>query len=277
MKISRPLLAVLLLLVVAASATAHDLFLRPDSFFVPSNARVQVAVLNGTFDDSENAVDPARLADLALVTPAGRRALPHADWRAAGTRTMLRLRTDGPGTFLVGASTTPRSLTLTAADFKTYLEEDGLTDIRDARERAGEAGRAATERYSKHVKALLQVGARHDSGYAAVLGYPAEIVPLENPYTLHGGDTLRVRCLVDGRPAASQEVLVGGRSARTRRGAASRRFPELRLRTDAEGIARVPMPAPGQVYVKFIHMVPMHGQDGLDYESKWATLTFAVR
>jgi uncharacterized GH25 family protein len=94
-----------------------------------------------------------------------------------------------------------------------------------------------------------------------VLGYAAEIVPLENPYTLGRGAPLRVRCLVDGRPVANQTVLWGGALA------------QRSTRTDADGVAQVTLDAAGRWYVKFIHMVRAT-QPGLDYESKWATLTF---
>jgi hypothetical protein len=39
---------------------------------------------------------------------------------------------------------------------------------------------------------------------------------------------------------------------------------------------RVPILTAGQHFAKFISMVPAD-ESGLDYESKWATLTFEVR
>jgi hypothetical protein len=41
-------------------------------------------------------------------------------------------------------------------------------------------------------------------------------------------------------------------------------------------VAQVTLDAAGKWYVKFIHMVRAT-EPGLDYESKWATLTFEVR
>lgn len=120
------------------------------------------------------------------------------------------------------------------------------------------------------MKALLQVGAVRSGGYDVVLGYPAELVPLDNPYRLGVGGVLRVRALVDGAPVPGQTVLAGGRTAA---GAAIR---ERAVRTDAAGVARIPIRSRGAWYVKFIRMVPVRG-DSVDYESKWATLTFGVR
>jgi hypothetical protein len=39
---------------------------------------------------------------------------------------------------------------------------------------------------------------------------------------------------------------------------------------------RFPLSRPGKWYIKFIRMVRARG-DSIDYESKWATLTFEVR
>jgi uncharacterized GH25 family protein len=47
--------------------------------------------------------------------------------------------------------------------------------------------KGARERYHKHVKAMVQVGNTRSDHYATPLGYPAEIVPMENPYSLANG------------------------------------------------------------------------------------------
>jgi hypothetical protein len=48
------------------------------------------------------------------------------------------------------------------------------------------------------------------------------------------------------------------------------------VRSGADGIAPISIASAGSWYVKFIHMVPVKG-DTVNYESKWATLTFQVR
>jgi len=50
----------------------------------------------------------------------------------------------------------------------------------------------------------------------------------------------------------------------------------VRARSDTAGIARFVLNRAGKWYVKFIHMVPV-SHDSVNYESKWATLTFEVR
>jgi len=141
--------------------------------------------------------------------------------------------------------------------------------VLDARTRAGELDRAVRERYQKHVKAILQVGDRRSDAFGTILGYPAELVPLSNPYAAKVGDTLAFRALVDGKPVVDQLVIAGGEQDNQAR-------EEVRARSDSTGVTRFAVSAAGKWYVKFIHMVPVSG-DSVNYESKWATLTFQVR
>jgi len=265
MRTPRIVLAAILLLLVASVALAHDLFLKLDTYFLAPHTRVRIPVLNGTFTTSENFIAPDRIADLSVVSPGGRTRLsPATAWsRGPDSTSLLSIELGDAGTYVAGASTRPRELELTAEQFNSYLKEDGLPDVLEARARDNELGRGARERYSKHVKAVFQVGEARTEWFGVVLGYPAEIVPLENPYAIARGATLRVRCLVDGRPVANQPVLWGGPGA------------ERSTRTDSLGVAQVTLDAAGKWYVKFIHMARAN-RAGLDYESKWATLTFEI-
>jgi hypothetical protein len=261
----RALVSVLLLLAVAGTLSAHDLFLKLDSYFVPPGAGLVVRVLNGTFSESESAVAKDRIRDIAVVTPTGVTRLDTTAWTARGDTSILTVNTRESGTYVIGASLHPRELTLEAEDFNAYLAHDGLPDVLAARRKANELDQPARERYSKHVKALVQVGDRRTDGYRTALGYPAELIPLDNPYALSPGDVFRVRAVVEGKPVANQLVIMGGRRAKAS------------TRTDNAGVARVRIGSRGAWYVKFIHMQPADSDSAIDYESKWATLTFGVR
>jgi hypothetical protein len=267
-------LTTIVMLLIASTLSAHDLFLRLDSFFVRPESVVVIKVLNGTFSKSENAITRDRLRDVSVVGPAGRLRIDTTSWEAKGDTSRLSVHIGASGTYLVGASTAPREITLAAKDFNAYLADDGIPDVLAARKRDGELEKKATERYSKHVKALLQAGDARSGGLDTALGYPAELVPLNNPYLPRSGGWLRVRALVEGRAIANQLVVSGGRS---RNGG---RLAERRVRTDADGVAQIRISDRGQWYVKFIHMEKYKGPSSAnlpDYESKWATLTFEIR
>jgi uncharacterized GH25 family protein len=259
-----------LILVVVGIASAHDLFVKPVRYFVEESSDVSVRVLNGTFSKSENSIDRARLADVSVVSPAGRATLDPAAWNAEGDTSSFTFRSGAAGTYAVGVSTKPSVIGLTAKEFNEYLRVDGVPDVLEARRGAKELGKAARERYSKHVKALIQVGAARSEHFSTALGYPAELVPLDNPYSLRVGNTVRVRALVDGKPVANQFVLFGGRTLN------GGRIVQRALRTNPEGVARIPLRTSGTWYIKYIHMSRTFN-DSVDYESKWASLTFQVR
>jgi uncharacterized GH25 family protein len=266
----RFVIAAALLFAVTATLLAHDLFLVPDDFFVAPESPVIVRVLNGTFDKSEAAVAAERVRDLSLVTPRGRTMLPRDGWRTTGDTALIPIRVGASSTYVIGLSTLERTIRLDAKDFNEYLATEGSPAILSQRRRAGEDTLPASERYSKHVKAILQVGDTRSSSYQAVLGYPVELVPLQNPYAPRRGTALRVRALVDGKPPTGQILYYGGRRTD---GTTVR---ERSVRTDRDGVASIRIQSRGQWYVKFIHMVKVAG-DSVDYESKWATLTFGSR
>lgn len=251
-------------------AFAHDLFLHPRQFFLSPGETARVDVLNGTFVSSEAPLALDRLADLRVVGPTGTTRPDSAAWRVRGDSTLLTWVAGSSGTYVIGASVMPREISLTAEQFNAYLKEDGIPDVLEARRVTGELSRPARERYSKNVKTLLQVGDLRSASFATVVGHSAELVPVENPYALRPGETLRVRAIVDGVPVAGQLVLAGGVTA------AGVRVAETSIRTGADGVAAMPLPTAGHWYVKFIRMVKVTG-DSIDYKSKWATLTFGVK
>lgn len=248
------------------------MFWRLTSYFVAPNSALVMPVLNGTFSKSENAIEWKRVADLSVIAPSGRAKMDSATWRTVGDTSRLAYTTGASGTYVAGLSTKPTEFQLDAKAFNDYLKDDGIPDILALRTRNGTLNKPAKERYSKHIKTIFQVGDTRTDAWKTPMGYPAELMPLENPYTLRVGSTLTVRCLVDGKPVANQLVMIGGRAGAT----GDRRLPASSLRSDANGEVKVPLTAAGRWYVKFIHMAPV--SDGrVDYESKWATLTLELR
>jgi len=257
-------------LATAGVAFAHDLFLKADAFFVAENSDVTVRALNGTFSKSENSIARVRLRDLSIVSPTGRAAIDTSEWGVTGDTSTVRVHIGGAGTYVLGMSTKPNVIALKAKDFNEYLRTDGIPDVLEARRAGKELAHDSRERYSKHVKTFIQVGATRSEGFATAFGYPAEIIPVENPYALKVGGTLHVRTLVDGKPQPNQFVLFGGRTPK------GGRIEQKSVRSNGDGVAAIPLRAAGMWFVKFIRMVPV-ANDTVTYESKWATITFQLK
>jgi hypothetical protein len=268
--LKRITLTLSLLLLGVLAVAGHDLFVKFDDYFLAPDAPAKLRLMSGTFRVSENAVARNRFRDVSLVTADGTRARPSDDaWRDEKNTATLETKTGAAGTYVFGVSTFPKEITLPGKAFNDYLAHDGLPDTLAARRRDKELGKTARELYSKHPKALYQVGDTRTDAALAPLGYPVELTPLQNPYALKIGDTLELLCAKDGQPVANQFVMAGYEPPR----GPVRRFT---ARADAKGIVRFKLAGVGKWYVKFIHMTRLN-EPNLDYESKWASLTFGVR
>ena len=277
-------LAVLTAVIVTA-VSAHTMFLKLDSFFLEPNSTAMVALLNGDFDKSENIITRDRMIDVSVVGPGGVVHPTESAWTDSAVfhwspdsvdTSLLSFETGGPGTYLIGVSTAARVFALTAEEFNEYLVHDGITDAIEQREAAGKTNDEATERYSKHVKALVQVGDARSGEWAHELGYPVEFMPLQNPYELGRGDELQVRFLRAGQPVANQLVYANYEEHHGH-DAAGEHVEAVTTRTNADGVATIPISGTGRWYVRTIHMVETTDEADVDYESNWATLTFQVR
>lgn len=264
------LLSFITCLILVASATAHDLFLRLETYFLQPNSKVTVRLMNGTFQQSDGAVARERLRELTVITPNTRSlSESHFAWRTEGKTTVMEFETGLAGTYVMGAATQPREIELKAADFNEYLEHDGIPDTLAARRRNGQLGRDVRERYSKHVRAIFQVGDQRTEDYRKPLNFPVELIPQQNPYALKVGRVISVLCLLDGKPIPRQFVMAGWESR-------DGRLHPVATRADKNGIARIKLGGAGKWFIKFIHMTPL-SEPNLNYESKWASLTFEIR
>jgi uncharacterized GH25 family protein len=268
--ISKVCYLVVVVVVTSVTVHAHDLFLKLDSYFLPPNSKASVRIFNGTFQESEAGVSPERFQKISLIAPKLAGPITEAiTWRTEGKTTVMEIRTGSAGTYLVGVSTKPREIDLKAADFNDYLEHDGIPDTLSRRRQDNELSRDVRERYSKHVRAVFQIGQQLTDDYKLPLNYPAEIIPQQNPYSLKVGNTVTVLCTVDGRPVGNQFVMAGWESN-------DGKLHSLSTRSGPNGLATVKIEGAGKWFIKMIHMEPV-SESGLNYESKWASLTFEIK
>lgn len=268
----RKIVFVLLIATVFISTiTAHDLFLKLDNFFVRAGDKISINILNGSFQSSEGAVSLERLNDVSLISPKGVTSFTKTAVLTKNDKTsVLQITPDEQGTYVVGLYTMKREIDLKAKDFNEYLEEDGIPDILAERKKSKTLDKNVRELYSKHVKTMFQVGDKMTDNYKNALGYPVEIVPQNNPYSLKIGDEFEFLCLKDGKPLVNQFVMTGYENAD------GKLIAGKNIRTDKTGAGKVKLNGAGAWYVKFIQMQKIKVAK-LDYESKWATLTFAVK
>lgn len=266
----------MLCLALASPVVAHDMFLVVPDHDLPPGGSVTVSLYNGTFGKSENTIDRERMIDVTVVDGEGNVTHPAPDqWREEGEVTVLEFSAGAPGTHVVGVSTKPNMIELSAADFNEYLEHDGILDVLEVRQESGVLNSSARERYSKHVKTILQVGDEVTATWKHRLGYPVEFVPLANPSRLCAGDELRFEVFALGEPLPGQLFYASYEGFEGQTGGGGHR-EAISGRTDATGVGRIELERPGRWYLRLIRMVESP-EDRVEYESTWATLTFEAK
>ncbi|NNK89541.1 MAG: DUF4198 domain-containing protein, partial [Saprospiraceae bacterium] len=266
---------ILLIIISFIILSAHDMFLRMDSFFLDPNTSSTIHLYNGTFNESDNIITRDRMLDASIVHSGIRNLIDTSQWSELDSSiTVLHFKTGEPGTYVAGVSTRARDIELEAKSFNEYLEHDGVLDILDQRKKDGTMDQSAIEKYSKHVKIIFQVGEERSEDWKTVLDYPIEFVPLTNPYDLEKGDYMEMQLLRNGIPLSNQLVYGGfsdGGHSHTHGGDHEpHHHDEKSMRTDAKGMFKFKLDHGGKWYVRTIHMV-LSEEPGLTHESNWAT------
>jgi uncharacterized GH25 family protein len=234
--------ALLLTILAASAAQAHDFWLEPSTFRPQAGQIFSVGLRVGQNFEGDALPRSASLIESFTLREA---AMEHAvngseNQDPAGYVRLLR-----PGVATIGYRSKPSPLELTAEKFNRFLVEEGVN-----------APRATTlrrEQFQRFAKAIV------GSGDGATLlskpfGWRFEIVPESNP---HDAGSLRVRVMLDQRP------LRGALVSAIRRGDAAR----VSVRTSPDGRATIALPGSGVWLIKCVAVV--------ESESLWASLTFA--
>ncbi len=255
-------------LLVAFSASAHEFWMVPDRFAPPVKAPVSLSLLVG-----ENYVGDAAPFGLALVaslrlhTRAGEQ-----DLRAVVPTEVAQVRVPmafaQKGTHLLSLDTHPRTIELPPDKFTAYLREEGLERVIAQREALGQSATPGRERFRRHVKTLLSVGGASDASYGARTDQLLELLPLANPQTRLADGALPMQLMFNGEPLEGALVKAWHQG--------NNQITVLRARTDARGRFTYRLPWSGVWMVSVVHMVPVNGEPGVDWDSHWGNLTFEL-
>ncbi len=255
-----------LLLLAAATSSAHDFWLWPATFRPGSGSTVSVrAGVGEGFPNFSSPVALDRVEGLRLIGPAGERELAVFDAEVAG-----------PGAYVIALAVKDRFIELKPADFQRYITEEEFSEVIETRRAAGAGQQPGREIYSRYSKLLLQVHGRGDDSAATQpVGHELEIIPRRNPARLKRTDELTVQVLFRGKPLANARVAAAPAGMLK---AGSHHFPAA-ARTDSSGLARLRLDRHGPWLVRMIHMLPLKssldGKDA-DWRSFFATLVFNI-
>jgi len=275
-KMRKAATAFIAIVTVAATTPvlAHEMFLKAAESVVAPNSDTVVRLINGTFVQSENSISRDRMKNVSIMANGVVTNPPDADWYDDENSSYLKYRTGEAGTYVIGVSTRPNMITMTPEDFIAYLKHDGILDLLETFEQENELTEVR-ERYSKHVRTIVQIGDKKTADYANPLNYPVEILLDQNPYELKFGDNLSFRVLVNGKSAANQLVRASYEGFHGH-DASGGHFNSYNLRTDKDGRASFLLNNKALWYISLINMQKIDDPEA-DYESNWATITFQVQ
>ena len=183
-----------------------------------------------------------------------------------------------PGTHVVLLRSTNSFIELPADKFTAYLRAEGLDYALQRRQENGLTAAPGREAYRRCAKALVRVGpgaagptAAADTAWRRVWGLPLELVPDQDPYRLAAGQALTVRVLRAGRPVPGAAVQVWQRQPG---GLPTNHFA---TRANHNGRVLLRMSGPGPYLLAAVAMAeaPAALRDRADWQSTWASLTFA--
>jgi uncharacterized GH25 family protein len=255
---------VLLWLLWAPALLAHNFWIEPSTFTPAPGQRLSVRLRVGQELKGDPVPrDPALMKRFLAAGPSGDSPVPGVDnTEPAGFESFA-----APGLYTLVYDSGRSSVEIDAAKFEEYLQQEGLEKVSAQRARQGKRSAGAREVFSRCAKALLNVGnGGSGPGFDRVFNQRLELVAEKNPYALAGGGELPVRLLYEGKPLAGALVMALQRD----------RPDKVTARTDAKGRVTLTLDRPGFWLVKAVHMIPAPPDAGADWESFWASLTFAL-
>ncbi|MEZ4450861.1 MAG: DUF4198 domain-containing protein [Nannocystaceae bacterium] len=263
--------AAIVVALTATSAGAHDYWLefQPLAPAVDQALALSLWVGEDFVAEAEKAMQRDRTVSLRHLHRGG-----DEDLRAVGREgaaPLLEVPLKTPGGHLLSLERDPSHIVLRARKFNRYLEHEGLSSILDERRRTHQRLRRARERYTRYLKAFVQVGDAADGVSTRPLGHRLELVPDRDLAALRPGDRLGVRLLFEGAPVAGAQVEAFVK--RSRGGPATGQAAI----TDGDGRIEVAIGEAGAWLVRTVHMQRCEACDDADWESFWTSYSFAVR
>ncbi|WP_299686755.1 DUF4198 domain-containing protein [uncultured Tateyamaria sp.] len=252
--------------IFASIATAHEFWIEAERYQVPAGQNIVARFKNGEtfegvslsyFDRSTQRFELVTDGVAAPVTP------------RLGDNPALDVPAPGDGLAVVLHETTPSFVTYKRwAKFQKFADHKDFAGWRAQHDALGFPPPPFKERYTRHAKALIAVG-DDGAGADARYGLLTEFVALTNPYVPGFNNVMRVQVHYGDATRPDAQVEVFDR-------APDDSVTVTLYRTDADGIAAVPV-TPGHDYLfDAVVLEPIAGDETAVWDTHWAALTFSV-
>ena len=260
----------ILAVAAAASASAHDLWMQPNTFSLPAAGSVPVSILVGHGQARENwGIRGDRIVLFRSMGPDGRVSDLMPLIRPNVAPPAVNLSFAQPGTHVVAMQSNHSESQLPAARFNEFLKEEGLTPAIVHRQRTGTSGKPGREVYSRRGKTIVQVGKpdpKSSSPATKRLGLALEIVLERSPYALASGEKLPLRVFYEGKPLPGALVKLTNLEADAK--------PTGTQLTNGSGRASFSVPRKGKWLLNVVWVKPITGNAKADFQTTFSSLSF---
>ena len=240
---------------IIGTAHAHDIVVFPEW----SNGTLAVDVKYGHPEDYQPIV-PDKLYRFEAVAPGG---AAH-DWRAALKPDAMDLKTSRAPDWKPDAG-----IAMLVAEYDNGYWSKNPAGVTVNTSRVNNPKTPMASHNLKYGKALVATGTAH-GGFDRVVGQKLELIPMADPFALKVGDKLPVAVRFNGKPLVGAGVEIGDSVTA---------IPEekiVRYRTDAKGVAQVPIGGAGWSVVGVDHEERSPLPQLADKEKYTATLVFRL-
>jgi uncharacterized GH25 family protein len=245
--------------------SAHEFWIEPQKFQVENGEEMAIDLKNGqNFVGSrlsyfENQFTRFEMAQGDTVIPAQGR---------TGDRPALKAIADQDGLLVILHETTPSTIKYKEwAKFAKFAAHKDFPNAEADHTAAGWPRENFYESYTRHVKALMAIGS--GNGVDQNYGMQTEFVALTNPYTDGFDGNMQVQVFFDDTPREDTQIEVFER-------APDETVTITLHRTDADGIATIPV-KPAHTYLfDAVVLQPYTADDKSVWQTLWAALTFHV-
>lgn len=247
-----------------ALAHAHDFWIEPSNLRPELGSAIKVGLRVGDqFPGEAVPRNDQRIVSFVCVDSSGKHDILGKD----GMDPAGLWRCNLPGAFILGYRSNDARIELDARKFEKYLAEEGLDHVLKLRAQRGDSAKPARELYSRAAKSIVVVGDAPLERLTVPLDFRLEIVPESNPAQLTSDKPFQARVLFEGKPLADALVKIARSDEPT----------EIRrIRTNADGRINVPLSPAPLWKISVVHMTVAPKEADADWQSVWASLTFAV-
>jgi len=250
------------LVTFANLVNAHEFWLSPSTYLLPSGESLEVAFSFGDdFDRTDIAYIPQQSkrfevhlgdANLSLAIDKPRDPAAKINGIPDGLAVLIYERNADLEVFIYN----------TPEKFESFLDTHGIKDDIDWES----ATHPVAEKYNRFAKALVRVGAGF--GQDKYLGMETEIVAVTNPYLPKGRETMSFELYAGGTLQPDRQIELY--SKRLSDGAVTRSLH----RTNADGRVKIDVAAGHEYLLNSITYRPSKGAE--QFESLWASLSFVI-